>query len=76
MNREDLKRIMQQSKDRFILYPTSENLFYISELLYLESDKLEKDQKIHLSIKLRKITMDLDHLLDLYIKSLESEEEK
>lgn len=74
MSIEDLKRIRQQAKDRFTIYTTFENLFYISELLYLESDKLEKDQKLDLSIKLRKITMDLDHLLDLYVKSLESEE--
>ena len=74
MKKEDFKRIREQAKERFKNYTTMENLFYISELLELESDKLEYERKLDLSIKTRKASLDITYLIDLIVKDLESEE--
>ena len=73
MKKEDFKKIREQAKERFRDYTTIENLLYISELLELESDKLEYERKLDLSIKIRKESLDITYLIDLIVKNLESE---
>lgn len=75
MKKIDFKDLRKQAKERFKDYTTMENLFYISELLKLESDKLEYERKLDLSIKTRKASLDVTYLIDLIAKDLESEEQ-
>ena len=75
MKKIDFKSIKEKAREQFKNNTTIENLFYISYLLELESDKLEYDRKMELSIKARKLSLDIDYLIDLIVKDLESESE-
>jgi len=75
MKKIDFKDLREQAKERFNKYTTIENLFFISELLELESDKLEYERKLDLAIKTRKESLNITYLIDLIAKDLESEEE-
>lgn len=74
MKKIDFKDLREQAKERFKKYTTMENLFFISELLELESDKLEYERKLDLAIKTRKESLNITYLIDLIAKDLESEE--
>lgn len=74
MKKINFKDLREQAKERFKKYTTMENLFFISELLELESDRLEYERKLDLSIKTRKESLDITYIIDLIAKDLESEE--
>ena len=76
MNREKFKEIREQAKERFKEYTTMENLFYISELLDLESQKYETEKNTTLSIQLGRYSLYIANLIDLVIKDLEKESDK
>lgn len=75
MKEIDFKDLREQAKERFKNYTTMENLFYISELLDLESRKYELRKNKILSIQLGKYGLYIANLIDLVIKDLESGEE-